>query len=109
VVFVPGERNRAEMIVWGNLPTKDLLSALQKRRMHTFARNVGPDYIAQLTSEVRVKDSRSGKPQWILPSTKTCGNHSWDCALMGLILAVRWGIIGREATDSVAPAEKSED
>lgn len=109
VVFVPGERNRAEMIVWGNLPTKDLLSALQKRRMHTFARNVGPEYIAQLTSEVRVKDSRSGKPQWILPSTKTCGNHSWDCALMGLILAVRWGIIGREATDSVAPAEKSED
>lgn len=109
VVFVPGERNRAEMIVWSNLATKDLLSALQKRRMHTFARNVGPEYIAQLTSEVRVKDSRTGKPQWILPSTKTCGNHSWDCALMGLILAVRWGIIGREATDSVAPAEKSED
>jgi hypothetical protein len=105
-IFVPGlSGKRAEMIVWGNLPTKDLLSALQKRRMHTYARNVGPDYVAQLTSEIRVKDSRTGKPHWILPSNKACGNHSWDCALMGLILAVRWGIIGRDATDTVAPED----
>lgn len=100
-VFVPGQKHRAEMIVWGNLPTKDFLAGLQKRRLHTYARNVPEDYIAQLTSEVRVRDSRTGKSHWILPASKTCGNHSWDCALMGLILAVRWGIIGREATEAV--------
>lgn len=107
-VFVPGQRNRAEMIVWSNLSTKDLLAGLQKRKLHTFARNVPEDYVHQLTSEVRVKDSRTGKPHWILPASKTCGNHSWDCALMGLILAVRWGIIGREATETVQAEEAAQ-
>lgn len=104
-VFVPGQRNRAEMIVWGNLPTKDFLVGLQKRKLHSYARNVPEDYVLQLTSEVRVRDSRTGKPHWILPSSKTCGNHAWDCALMGLILAVRWGIIGREATEVIQPED----
>ena len=108
LVFVPGQRNRAEMIVWGNLPTKDFLQGLQKRRLHSYARNVPDDYVAQLTSEVRVKDARTGKAHWILPSSKTCGNHAWDCALMGLILAVRWGIIGREATETTVPTQPAE-
>jgi hypothetical protein len=108
-VFIPGQRNRAEMILWSNLQTKDLLAGLQKTRLHTYARNVPEDYIAQLTSELRVKDSRSGKPTWVLPSSKTCGNHAWDCALMGLILAVRWGIIGREATEAVRPDDTQEN
>lgn len=109
LVFVPGQRNRAEMIVWSNLQTKDFLAGLQKRRLHTYARNVPDDYVQQLTAEIRVNDSRSGKSQWVLPSSKTCGNHAWDCALMGLILAVRWGIIGREATETAVPVEQAGD
>ena len=105
MIFIPGIAQRCEMIVWGNLPTKDLLVGLQKRRLHTFARNVPGDYVEQLTSEVRVTDSRSGKPHWILPAGKTCGNHAWDCALMGLILAVRWGIIGKESIEAPADAQ----
>ena len=107
-VFIPGQRNRAEMIVWSNLQAKDMLAGLQKRRLHTYGRNVPDDYTQQLTSELRVKDARSGKAHWILPSNKTCGNHAWDCALMGLILAVRWGIIGREATETAVPTQPAE-
>jgi hypothetical protein len=107
-VFIPGQRNRAEMIVWSNLQAKDMLAGLQKRRLHTYGRNVPDDYTQQLTSEIRVKDARSGKAHWILPSNKTCGNHAWDCALMGLILAVRWGIIGREATETAVPTQPAE-
>jgi hypothetical protein len=107
-VFIPGQRNRAELLIWSNLQTKDLLAGLQKRGLHSYARNVPEDYIAQLTSEIRIRDSRSGKPTWILPASKTCGNHAWDCALMGLILAVRWGIIGREATEAVAVEESQQ-
>jgi hypothetical protein len=106
-VFVPGQKNRAETILFSNLQTKDFLAGLQKRRLHTYARNVTEDYIQQLSSEVRVTDSRTGKPHWILPASKTCGNHSWDCALMGVILAVRWGIIGREATETVQADEST--
>ncbi len=109
IIFVPGVERRAEMIVWGNLPTKDFLAGLQKRRLHTYARNTSAEYVQQLTAEIRVRDSRTGKSQWILPAGKTCGNHSWDCALMGLVLAVRWGIIGREATETTADKGKPVD
>ena len=109
LIFVPGQQRRCEMIVWSNLATKDFLSGLQKRRLHSYPRNVPEDYVQQLTAEIRVKDSRTGKPHWILPAGKTQGNHAWDCALMGLILAVRWGIIGREATEAVTAEPKTED
>ena len=108
-IFIPGQQQRCEMIVWGNLPTKDLLAGLQKRRLHTFGRNVPADYPEQLTAEIRVNDSRTGKPHWILPAGKTCGNHAWDCALMGLILAVRWGIIGKESIEAPADTQQAAD
>lgn len=109
MIIVPGLRNqRAEMIVWGNLPTKDFLHGLRMRKLHTYARNVPADYVAQLTSEIRIKESRTGKPQWVLPDSKRqVGNHAWDCALMGVILAVRWGIIGREATETSVDSQVS--
>jgi hypothetical protein len=108
LIFVPGQQRRCEMIVWSNLATKDLLAGLQKRRLHSYARNVPDDYVAQLTSEVRVRDSRSGKAHWILPAGKASGNHAWDCACMGVILAVRWGIIGRDVTEAEQPQEQAD-
>jgi phage terminase large subunit GpA-like protein len=100
-IIVPGLRERAELIVYGNLPAKDFLAGLRNRRLHTYARDVSDEYVKQLTSEVRVTDSRSGKPIWILPeSNRQIGNHAFDCAIMGLVLAVRWGVIGREATET---------
>jgi phage terminase large subunit GpA-like protein len=108
LIFVPGQARRCEMIVWSNLATKDLLAGLQKRRLHTYARNVPDDYVAQLTAECRVKDSRSGKAHWIMPAGKTAGNHAWDCACMGVILAVRWGIIGRDVSEEERPGAQPE-
>jgi phage terminase large subunit GpA-like protein len=109
LIFIPGQQRRCEMIVWSNLAAKDFLAGLQKRRLHSYPRNVPDEYVQQLTAEIRVKDSRTGKPHWIMPAGKTQGNHAWDCALMGLILAVRWGIIGREATEAVPADPKTED
>jgi len=109
LIFVPSSKNRAEMIVWSNLSTKDLLAGLQLRKMHTYPRDIGDEYVLQLTAEIRIKDSRSGKPMWIMPSGRAYGNHAWDCACMGLILAVRWGIIGREATADNTRSNPSTD
>lgn len=100
-IIVPGLRERAELIVYSNLASKDFLAGLRNRRLHSYARDVSEEYVKQLTSEVRITDSRSGKPIWILPeSNRQIGNHAFDCALMGLVLAVRWGVIGREATET---------
>ena len=100
-IIVPGLRERAELIVFANLAAKDFLAGLRNRRLHTYARDVSEEYVKQLTAEVRTTDSRSGKPVWIFPeANRQIGNHAFDCAVMGLILAVRWGVIGREATET---------
>jgi len=100
-IIVPGLRERAELIVFANLAAKDFLAGLRNRRLHTYARDVPEEYVKQLTSEVRTTDSRSGKPIWIFPeANRQIGNHAFDCAVMSLILAVRWGVIGREATET---------
>ena len=100
-IIVPGLRERAELIVFANLAAKDFLAGLRNRRLHSYARDVSEEYVKQLTAEVRTTDSRSGKPIWIFPeANRQIGNHAFDCAVMGLILAVRWGVIGREATET---------
>jgi hypothetical protein len=98
-ILVPGLQNRCELVVWSNLAGKDLLHGLRSRRLHTYALDATPDYIDQLTSEVRVKDKRTGKPMWIMPQGKK-DNHAWDCELLGLLAAVRWGIVGRDSTET---------
>jgi hypothetical protein len=98
-ILVPGLQNRCELVVWSNLAGKDLLHGLRSRRLHTYALDATPDYIDQLTSEVRVKDKRTGKPMWIMPQGKK-DNHAWDCELLSLLAAVRWGIVGRDSTET---------
>jgi hypothetical protein len=98
-ILVPGLTDRCELVVWSNLAGKDLLHGLRSRRLHTYAIDATADYIEQLNSEVRVKDKRTGKPMWIMPQGKK-DNHAWDCELLCLLAAVRWGIVGRDSTET---------
>ena len=98
-ILVPGLPTRCELVVWSNLAGKDLLHGLRSRRLHTYAIDATADYIEQLNSEVRVKDKRTGKPMWILPQGKK-DNHAWDCELLALLAAVRWGIVGRDSSET---------
>jgi len=74
-----------------------LLHGLRTRRVFTYARDASPEYVEQMNAEVRVKDRRTGKPQWLLPQGKK-DNHAHDCELLALLAAVRWGIVGKEAS-----------
>ena len=98
MVIVPGQRNRARLISFSNLAIKDILHGLRTRRLHTFPTDVDPDYIAQMDSEVRVKDRRTGKPLWILPQGKE-HNHALDCEALAALVAIRWGVVGRDAAE----------
>ena len=82
---------------------KDLLHGLRARRVWTYALDAGTDYPDQLNAEVRIKDRRTGKPQWILPQGKK-DNHALDCEILALLAAVRWGIAGRETAETDLPS-----
>jgi hypothetical protein len=101
--MVPGLQTRAVLIVWSNLAGKDLLHGLRSRKVFTYALDAGQDYVDQINAEVRVKDRRTGKPQWLLPQGKK-DNHAFDCELLGLLAAVRWGIVGKESTETDLPS-----
>ena len=103
-IMVPGLPERAELINWSNLAGKDLLHGLRSRKVFTFPRDATADYVDQLNAEVRIKDKRTGKPQWILPAGKV-DNHALDCELLALLAAVRWGIVGKEASETDLPSE----
>jgi hypothetical protein len=102
-IMVPGLQARAVLIVWSNLAGKDLLHGLRSRKVFTYSLDAGQDYVDQMNAEVRVKDRRTGKPQWLLPQGKK-DNHAFDCELLGLLAAVRWGIVGKETTETDLPS-----
>ena len=102
-IMVPGLQARAVLLVWSNLGGKDLMHGLRSRRSFSYALDAGQDYVDQMSAEVRVKDRRTGKPQWILPQGKK-DNHAFDCELLGLLAAVRWGIVGKETTETDLPS-----
>jgi hypothetical protein len=35
-------------------------------------------------------------------------NHALDCELLAMLVAVRWGVVGREATAQTSEAENSQ-
>jgi phage terminase large subunit GpA-like protein len=81
------------------------LHGLRARKVFSFARDASPEYTEQLNSELRVRDRRTGKATWILPQGKR-DNHALDCEILCLLVAVRWGVVGREATaDDLQPGE----
>lgn len=97
--IVPGIPQRAELIVWSNLGGKDLLHGLRSRKVFTFSKDATDEYVAQLNSEVRFRDPKTGKYGWRLPEGKK-DNHALDCELLAMLAAVRWGVVGREAVES---------
>ena len=93
-IHVPGIQKPTSLVVWSNLSGKDLFYGLRARKVFTFARDATQDYVEQLNSETRVKDN--GKPIWrIRQGVKD--NHAFDCELLGMLIACRWGIVGRDA------------
>ncbi len=104
-ILVPGTPARAWLISFSNVQAKDLLHGLRARKVFSFARDASPEYTEQLNSELRVRDRRTGKATWILPQGKR-DNHALDCEILCLLVAVRWGVVGREATaDDLQPGE----
>ena len=103
-IVVPGQTNRARLLIFSALAAKDLLSGLRVRKVHTYARDAVADYAEQLNAEVRIRDSRSGKPMWVLPAGKK-DNHALDCEIMAMLVAVRWGIVGRSGAGEEAPLD----
>ena len=103
-IVVPGIPQRAILVSHSNLAGKDLLHGLRARKVWTYALDSDPEYVAQLNSEVRVKDRRTGKAHWILPQGKK-DNHALDCEILALLAAVRWGIAGRETTETDLPSQ----
>jgi hypothetical protein len=95
VVMIPGQRNRARLISFSNLAIKDILHGLRTRRLHTFPIDTSQEYVDQMDAEVRVKDRRTGKPMWILPQGKK-DNHALDCECLAALVALRWGVVGRD-------------
>ena len=93
-IHVPGVMKPTSLVVWSNLSGKDLFHGLRARKVFTFARDATPEYVEQLNSETRVKDN--GKPIWRLRQGVK-HNHAYDCELLGMLIACRWGIVGRDA------------
>jgi len=103
-IVVPGIPQRAVLILHSNTGNKDLLHGLRSRKVFSYSQDAGEDYVSQINAEVRVKDRRTGKPMWILPQGKK-DNHAFDCELLCLLAAVRWGVVGKESTENSLPSE----
>ena len=101
-IHVPGVRTPTALVVWSNLSGKDLFHGLRARKVFTFARDADPAYVEQLNSEVRVKDN--GKPIWRLRQGVK-HNHGLDCELLGMLIAARWGLIGRDEQQTLPPPQ----
>lgn len=92
-ILMPGGK-QARLVKFSNLAFKDMLYGMRVRKLFTYASDAPAEYGEHMDAEVRLKDSRTGKPMWVLPQGKE--NHYYDCAVGNLVLAVRWGVGGRE-------------
>ena len=97
-VHVPGFAQRAELIVFSALVAKDILNGLRTRRMHTYAIDTPAEYVEQINAEVRIQDRKSGKVIWQLRAGKR-DNHALDCEVLAMLVAIRWGLVGRAASE----------
>lgn len=95
--LVPGITQRAWLITFSNLSAKDILHGLRTRKVHTYGRDASPEYVAQVDSEIRRRDPKTGKAIWVMPQGVK-DNHAWDAEILAMLAAVRWGIVGRDAT-----------
>lgn len=101
-IMMPGGM-AARLVKFSNLAFKDMMYGFRIKRLFTYASDAPREYAEHMDSEVRIRDSRTGKPMWILPQGKE--NHYFDCAIIGLLLAVRWGIGGRDRSPDQQPPD----
>lgn len=101
-IHVPGVQKPTSLVVWSNLSGKDLFYGLRARKVFTFARDATPEYVEQLNAETRTKEN--GKPIWKLRQGVK-HNHAYDCELLGMLVACRWGIVGRDEAPAL-PAQQ---
>ena len=107
-VIVPGAAQRVRLVSFSNLAIKDILHGLRTRRLHTFPVDAPAEYAQQMDAEVRVKDRRTGKPMWILPQGKK-DNHALDCECLAALVAIRWGVVGRDKAVDAEPLQSDSD
>jgi hypothetical protein len=97
-IHVPGIRTPTALVVWSNLSGKDLFAGMKARKVFSYARDADPSYVEQLNSEVRVKEA--GKAIW-KRRQGVRDNHAFDCELLGMLIAARWGLLGRDETQTL--------
>jgi len=97
-IHVPGVRTPTALVVWSNLSGKDLFAGMKARKVFSYARDADPSYVEQLNSEVRVKEA--GKAIW-KRRQGVRDNHAFDCELLGMLIAARWGLLGRDETQTL--------
>jgi len=100
-VAVPGAVRAARLILFSAVSLKDILHGLRMRKLHTFPLDAPSEYAEQMDAEVRVRDKRTGKAMWILPQGKK-DNHALDCEVLSMLVAIRWGIVGRDKADDTS-------
>jgi len=83
---------------WSNLNCKDILARLRRNQRPEKGAtwevpdDIDDDYLAQMESEHRVKDSS----KWIWKQIGNRPNHLWDCEAMQVVAVVMLKLIGRE-------------
>lgn len=82
-----------KMVKFSNLAMKDILHGMRLRKLHTYSLDAPPEYVEMMNAEVRVK--KDGKPLWVLKQGVK-DNHYFDAEVIALLMAVRWGIGGRD-------------
>lgn len=92
----------ARLVKFSNLALKDMLHGMRLRKLHTYPGDAPEAYVTQMDSEVRVKEK--GRPVWIMRQGVK-DNHYFDAEVIALLLAMRWGVGGRNiATGGEAAA-----
>ena len=64
--------------------------------------DIDDDYLAQMESEIRVKDN--GKWRWKQVGDRP--NHYWDCEAMQVVAAAMLKIVGREFGAADGPKDE---
>lgn len=101
-IHVPGIRTPTALVVFSNLSAKDLFAGMKARKVFSFARDADPSYIEQLNSEIRVKEA--GKAIW-KKKQGVRDNHAFDCEILGMLIAARWGLLGRDEQQTLPPPQ----
>ena len=96
------------MHYWSNLSIKDILARLRRNKeapTWEVPDDAPEDYIAQLESEIRVREK--GKTFWKQIGNRP--NHYLDCEAMQVAAATMIKLIGREAAESSEIEEETEE